>query len=71
MCPKCGKGDDTAGCLCPDCQVAKDRETAEMLNASLSGWKCPGCGRCYSPYVAQCAFCLPMLRKDANGSVIR
>lgn len=23
------------------------------------GWKCPGCGRCYSPFVASCSACDP------------
>lgn len=22
-----------------------------------TGWRCPGCGRCYSPTVGQCSFC--------------
>lgn len=25
----------------------------------LSGWQCPGCGSCYSPYVERCGNCLP------------
>ena len=24
-----------------------------------SGWKCPGCGRCYAPWVAECRPCSP------------
>ena len=23
----------------------------------MQGWECPKCGRCYSPYTAQCAVC--------------
>jgi hypothetical protein len=22
------------------------------------GWKCPGCGRCYSPKTDQCSYCI-------------
>jgi hypothetical protein len=22
-----------------------------------SGWECPGCGRCYAPFVAECWTC--------------
>ena len=25
----------------------------------MSGWKCPGCGRCYAPWVAECRPCSP------------
>jgi hypothetical protein len=23
----------------------------------MEGWRCPGCGRCYSPYISACSFC--------------
>lgn len=23
----------------------------------MTGWECPKCGRCYSPYTAQCLAC--------------
>jgi hypothetical protein len=22
-----------------------------------TGWRCPGCGRCYAPFVSQCWIC--------------
>ena len=25
----------------------------------MIGWRCPGCGRCYSPSVAMCVSCVP------------
>jgi hypothetical protein len=25
----------------------------------MMGWKCPGCGRCYSPFTSQCQACVP------------
>lgn len=24
---------------------------------SHTGWKCPDCGRCYAPFVAECSVC--------------
>ena len=26
---------------------------------SKVGWECPKCGRCYAPWLAQCASCVP------------
>jgi len=23
----------------------------------MEGWRCPSCGRCYSPYVTECGHC--------------
>jgi len=23
----------------------------------MTGWKCPNCGRCYSPWVSECKYC--------------
>lgn len=27
----------------------------------MEGWKCPGCGRCYSPFTQACGFCGPQV----------
>jgi len=27
----------------------------------MEGWTCPKCGRCYSPFTAQCLVCPPLL----------
>ena len=27
--------------------------------AESSGWRCPGCTRCYGPMITQCRFCGP------------
>lgn len=23
----------------------------------MTGWQCPGCGRCFSPFVSMCGYC--------------
>lgn len=33
---------------------------------ALSGWRCPGCRRCFSPEVLQCRFCEPGEQSDAG-----
>lgn len=33
----------------------------------MDGWKCPGCGRCYAPSVAQCAACDPSNVRTGTG----
>lgn len=36
------------------------------------GWQCPGCGRCFSPGVAECTYCGPVregLTTDGTGVV--
>lgn len=25
----------------------------------MEGWRCPGCGRCYAPFIPQCESCNP------------
>jgi uncharacterized OB-fold protein len=34
------------------------------------GWKCPGCGRCYSPCVTECSRCGQPGLTDTGGTVI-
>lgn len=24
----------------------------------MEGWRCPGCGRCYAPFILQCQSCI-------------
>jgi hypothetical protein len=54
---------------------AEERERAlheqnEQLRAQLQatsssdGWRCPGCGRCWGPQVAQCRSCAERVRSD-------
>lgn len=28
-----------------------------VIQSSPTGWRCPGCQRCYSPNTAMCSFC--------------
>ena len=28
-----------------------------MTDTTPTGWKCPGCGRCWAPYVEACGHC--------------
>lgn len=32
-----------------------DEEERDMSD----GWRCPGCGRCYSPTMMMCSYCVP------------
>lgn len=34
-----------------------DSEILRRLNSSLLGWKCPQCGRIYSPWQPTCTMC--------------
>lgn len=34
-----------------------------MIN---QGWSCPGCGKCYSPFTAQCFTCGQPTRTSTN-----
>jgi uncharacterized OB-fold protein len=29
----------------------------------MTGWKCPGCGACYAPFVSKCSNCGPQTVK--------
>lgn len=33
-----------------------------MPSETPLGWKCPGCGACYSPHVEKCSTCGPCIR---------
>lgn len=28
-------------------------------SGTSTGWQCPGCGKCYAPWVAACGWCPP------------
>lgn len=34
-------------------------ELRDRINSALLGWKCPKCGRIYSPWVTSCYMCGP------------
>lgn len=33
------------------------KEIDKQTNPVMYGWRCPVCGRVYSPYVSMCAYC--------------
>lgn len=33
------------------------REAGKQSNLVMYGWKCPVCGRVYSPFTSMCAYC--------------
>lgn len=33
------------------------KEIDKQINPVMYGWRCPVCGRVYSPYVSMCAYC--------------
>jgi len=35
----------------------------------MTGWQCPGCGRCYAPGVLQCGACLPPVTTRSHTAV--
>jgi hypothetical protein len=37
----------------------------------MSGWQCPGCGRCYAPFVSQCESCNPDNVRTASHVTLR
>ena len=32
----------------------------------MIGWRCPGCGRCFAPSMAMCAYCAPPLPANST-----
>lgn len=36
---------------------------------ALTGWQCPRCGRCYSPFTMQCFFCGPTVITGSGSTV--
>lgn len=41
-----------------------DKEKSDN-QITLTGWKCPVCGRIHSPYIPICMFCNPSLSNDS------
>lgn len=35
----------------------KNVNHSEEIKGSLTGWVCPKCGRCYSPFTSMCTYC--------------
>jgi hypothetical protein len=33
------------------------------------GWRCPGCGKCYAPWVGECTTCGQPLTTETSGSI--
>jgi hypothetical protein len=65
--PSCPHG--SYGAYCHQCQnpALFSPSSPFYTTYQLGGWKCPGCGRCWSPAVTQCAPCAPPAA--AAGSV--
>ena len=38
-----------------------ESELRDRLNSAFLGWKCPQCGRIYSPWVDSCYMCGPTI----------
>lgn len=34
----------------------------------MTGWKCPGCGACYAPFVHKCQSCGPKATTTTTGA---
>ncbi len=56
MCPECAK--TTAG-KCFECQMKELQPQPQQHFFGQTGWMCPGCGQCYSPFTAKCWTCGP------------
>lgn len=39
------------------------KEIDKQTNPVMYGWRCPVCGRVYSPYVSMCAYCVKYVSK--------
>lgn len=64
VCTGCGKQVSMWGHLCSGPFnrkiVPPQGGTGVIRSAPASaGWKCPGCGGCYAPFVPECARCRP------------
>lgn len=57
------------GCTYPDCQHGKKNPPIYVdapFQPNQLGWRCPGCGACYAPFVPQCMHCTPTVKTNST-----
>lgn len=56
ICPECAK---MTGGKCFECQMKDLQPHPRPYVFGQTGWMCPGCGQCYSPFTSKCHSCGP------------
>jgi len=65
-CEYCGKKIESTGGHCHTCVKSPMNSTGN----SMRGWQCPVCKKVFSPYVAECNNCQPVINLElATGTL--